>query len=149
MFISSVFSITPGIGRALLATVFVTAAGSQASAMTGQFSAKAGNTVVTSVVSGQARGFSASETLALLQRGVERGLKHVQDRHVVTSLHLQWTLHDYGHPGRPLVDVYVPAHDGRGARHASDSVAASAAPAAAFVQAISDLTERALAADPA
>jgi hypothetical protein len=135
--------------RAWLATTFVTAAGSQASAMTEQFSATAGNTVVISVVSGQARGFSDRETLALMQRGVERGLQHVHGRSVFTSLHLQWTLRDEGHPERAWVDVYVPAQGARHARHASDSVAASAAPTAAFVQAISDLTERALAADPA
>ena len=70
------FTIMPIMRRALLATMFVTSAGSQATAMTGQFSATAGNTVVTSVVSGQLRGFSDSETLALLQRGVERGGRH-------------------------------------------------------------------------
>jgi len=143
------FTITRIVRCAALATPLITASGGRATAMTGQFSATAGTTVVISAVNGQARGFSDSETLALVRRGVERGLQHLQGRLVVASLHLQWTLRDDGRPGRPWVDVYVPAHDGRQARHASDSVAVSAAPTAAFVQAICDLTERALAADPA
>jgi hypothetical protein len=129
---------------AVLVIPLLVAAAGNGPAPTRQFTASAGDLVVTSVVAGTAQGFSDSEALALMRRGVERGLHGVKSPYTVAPVYLRWTIRDSGRPARAYVDVFVAARDGQPARHASDSVAASAAPAAVFVQAIAGLTERAL-----
>ena len=140
----------PGLRFVLLGASFLAAVTAcNAAAHAGEFTASVGMISVTNSVTGAMRGYSDREALGLMRRGVRRGLTALSSPYPSAPVFLQWTIRDPGRPARAWVDVYVPAHDSQPARHASDSVAASAAPTDMFVQAIASLTERALATVPA
>jgi hypothetical protein len=130
-----------------LAALVSLVVGGRAFAQTDQFTAARDDSAVTCVVVGASRGFSEAEMLAMVRRGVERGLRDVNSRSA-RAAQLQWTIRDPGHPARAWLDLFVPAHDGQAARHASESVAASAAPAGIFVKAVATLTARVLTSEP-